>query len=339
MKNQILAALLCRAMIAVSCKKESSNPSPGNGDIVYIAGYQTDSVTGRTNSTVWKNGIATTNALAGSNHHYAYAIAVNGNDVYTAGFENQPSIWKCQVWKNGQHQYSLGDTYTHGNGIAVSGSDVIVAGRAYENPPLASYAIIWRNSSNVSILAFTNSSSTGCSAVMASGTDMYAAGSVNGEAKLWKNGTEQPLTNPSIPSTSVEVVGIDVEGTDVYVVGYGSGTNFRVWKNGIPTDINTNGEGYPTSIAVSGTDVYVGGYEKVAGKWVATYWKNGTAIHIGDASRHSFVRGMAIKGTTVYATGEQRDANNISDYAALWTNGSLSIIGKRNSGAKAIVVK
>lgn len=338
MKLKTLAVLLFSTLIAVSCKKEKTEPTETGG--VYIAGYQADSATSRDQATFWKNGVATTNQLPGNNSYYALAIALSGNDVYTTGYENGNTSSPCQVWKNGQHQYSLGDAYSnHGNGIAVSGSDVYVAGSTSENIPGNSYAVIWKNSNPSILTSLNNSNGTGCYAIKFSGADVYAAGAVNGVAKLWKNGTEQPLTNPAIASANVAVVGIAIEGANVYVVGYGGGTFFRVWKNGTPTDISTTGEGYPTSIAVNGTDVYVGGYEKNAGKWVATYWKNGTAVNIGDPTRNSFVRGIAVKGTDIYAVGEQRDANDIAAYAAMWKNGTLEIIGKRRSRATAIEVK
>lgn len=347
MKFKIFVAVLCSTIIiAVSCKNENTEPAEIGG--VFIAGYQTDSTTSRQESTVWKNGVPTINQLSGGNSHFALAIAVSGNDIYTTGYENRGTNLPGQVWKNGQHQYSLGDAYSnYGQGIAVSGTNVIVAGRAYDNSPIYSYAIVWRNNSatnnnnnDASILATTaNSASTGCYAVAISGTDEYVVGNENTEARLWKNGVSQPLANPPSSSTSVTVVGVAVEGSDVYVVGYINGDSFRIWKNGSPTDYSTNGEGYPSSIAVSGTDVYVGGYEKINGKWVATYWKNGTPVRLGDPARNSFVRGMALKGSDVYAVGEQRDANDIFEYAALWKNNALTLIGKRRSRATAIVVK
>lgn len=338
MNFKALSVLLCSTLIAVSCKKEKTEPA--ETETVYIAGYQADSVTSRDQATFWKNGVATTNQLPGNNSYYALAIAVTNNDIYTTGYENNGTTSPCQVWKNGQHLYSLGDAARNfGNGIAVSGSDVYVAGSTSENIPGYSYAVIWKNSIATPLTSFNNSNGTGCYAIKISGTDVYAAGAVNGIAKLWKNGIEQPLTNPTIPSANVTVVGIAIEGANVYVAGYGGGDFFRVWKNGNPTDINTSGEGYPTSITVNGIDVYVGGYEKIAGKWVATYWKNGTAVNIGDPSRHSFVRGIAVKGNDVYAAGEQRDAGGISDYAAMWKNGTIEIIGKRRSRATSIVVK
>ena len=54
---------------------------------------------------------------------------------------------------------------------------------------------------------------------------MYLAGSENGGARIWKNGTAQNLSNGGIATS------VTLSGSDVYVSG-SSGRVAIVWKNG-----------------------------------------------------------------------------------------------------------
>jgi hypothetical protein len=334
MKKQLSLIALAIVVIFSSCKKEKAVTEPPTN--VYIAGTQWDTITGRDKSCVWKDGNLTVNTLAGNNNHYAHAITVSGNDVYTTGFENRPSEWKCHVWKNGQQQYSLGDGYSYGNAIAVSGNDVYVAGFAYVQTPLTRYAMLWKNSTGpVSILA-SGASGNEATAIAISGNDVYVGGEDNGTPNIWKNGVALTLNN----AAGCYITGIAVEGTDVYAVGYtASPVRIRYWKNGNSVDIATAGTTFANAIAISNGDVYIAGSDYSGSKIVAKYWKNGVAVTLGDGIRHSKANAIAIKGTDVYVAGEVTAANNIIDYATVWKNGVPITIGYQNSNAKAIVVK
>jgi hypothetical protein len=337
MKIKIIVAILLGFTAQTSCKKDKT---PVNGETtVYIAGYQRDTIQGNDASGVWKNGNFTANTLPAIGSHYAHALAVNGNDVFTTGYENTVTGWKCHVWKNGQKQYSLGDGYSVGNGLALAGNDVYVAGRAYESTPLTNYAMLWKNTSPATILTSTNTHYTTASAIVVVGSDVYVAGTESGATRLWKNGTNMPLSNASVAGSSFEVSAMAVFGNDVYVVGNTNGSFIRYWKNGNSNDIPITTQAFATSIFINNNDVYIGGYEIANGKAYATYWKNGVAVRVGASDRVTFARGIAIKDNDVYVVGEQRDANNISDYAAMWKNGQLSLIGTRGSSARAIVIK
>jgi hypothetical protein len=340
MKKQImLLAFACVTLFAACKKGKDTQPPevivPPIPVDVYVAGTQPDSSTGRETSGVWKNGIFTANTLTGNNAHYSYALAVSGTDVYTTGFENTPAMWRCHVWKNGLHQYSLGDGYSLGNGIAVNGADIYVAGYAYESTPMR-YAIQWKNSNGpVNILAAT-AGSTEATAVTTSGTDVYVAGKENNTGKIWKNGIALALSN----ATGCTVTSIAVDGADVYAAGYtNSPARVRYWKNGNAIDIATAGSAFGNAIAVVNGDVYVAGTDLSGSKPIAKYWKNGTETALGDGIRTSKANGIAVKGNDVYVTGELQGANNITDFAVVWKNGQLTTIGRANSQARAIVVK
>jgi hypothetical protein len=334
MKKQISFAALACIILFTSCKKDKT-PEVIPTTSVYITGHQWDSVSGLDKSGVWKNGAFTVNALNSNRSHYGHAIAVSGNDVYTTGYENTPTMWKCHVWKNGLYQYSLGDGYSLGSGIAVMGGDVYVAGYAYEPSPVNRYAMLWKNNSTVNILA-SNVSTAEASAIAASGTDVYVAGRENNTGKIWKNGTALTLNN----AAGCTITAIAIEGTDVYAAGYTDAPlRVRYWKNGNSVDITTPGSAFANAIAVANGDVYIAGIDISGPKAIATYWKNGVAVTLGDGIRNSRANGIAIKGTDVYVAGEVQGANNLSDYATIWKNGQATTIGLQNSRAKAIAVK
>jgi hypothetical protein len=332
MKNLILAVLFSGALFTVSCKKHKDDPNPKSLN-VYVAGVQMDPGSGREMSTVWKNGTPQTDALVGNRSYYAHAIAVSGNDVYTTGYENTPTHWQCHVWKNGQGHYQLGTGYSYGKGIAVSGTDIYVAGNTYDGTPSGHSAVLWKNNTAVNIIATGNS--TVANAMVIAGSDIYVGGKESGDGRIWKNGISLPLNNAS----GYEISTIAVSGTDVYASGYSAASTIRYWKNGAFTDITTAGPAFISAMAVYNNDVYLAGWELVAGKAVAKYWKNGTAVILGDGVRNSIANGIAIKDNDVYVVGNVQGATNLSDYATLWKNGQATTIGTINSRAHAIAVQ
>lgn len=335
MKKQISFAALVFITLFTSCKKDKT-PEVIPVTNVYVTGHQWDSVSGLDKSGVWKNGVFTVNALNSNRSHYGYAIAVSGNDVYTTGYENAPTMWKCHVWKNGLYQYSLGDGYSLGAGIAISGADIYVAGYAYDPSPYNRYAMLWKNNNSTSNVLAASANYAEASAVAVSGTDVYVAGKLNDDAKIWKNGVALTLSN----TTGCTITSIAAEGNDVYAAGY-TNTPLRVryWKNGISTDIVTTGLAYANAITVVNGDVYLAGNIISGSTSIATYWKNGAAVTLGDGIRNSRANGIAVKGTDVYVAGEVQGVNNFSNYATIWKNGQATTIGTANSEAKAILAK
>jgi len=328
-----LFVLLTGIVLFASCKKDKDAVTGIQTD-VYVAGSHWDPVTGLDKSAVWKNGTLSANTLSSNYRHYANAIAINGNDIYTTGFENRPSEWKCHVWKNGQHQYELGDVFSFGNGIAISGNDVYVAGGTNEGPGI-NRSMLWKNTDASGINILATGPGIQATSVVVSGSDVYVCGQDASSAKIWKNGIAILLSN----STSCYVNELAIDGADVYAAGYTNSSVIRYWKNGISTDISTPGLAYANAITISNGDVYIAGQEIVAGKGIAKYWKNGVAVTLGDGVRHSRANGIAVKGTDVYVCGEIQGSTNLSDYATLWKNGQATTIGLQNSRATAIVIK
>lgn len=195
----------------------------------------------------------------------ASSIAVSGNDVYVSGSQyeqlSQIGGWSnvfAEYWKNGNLvKLTDGSKNTYTSSIAVSGTDVYVAGDDI----------------------------------------VYAPGSdIEGVAKYWKNGTLVNLTDGStaaeansiaVSGTDVYVAGTQWDGnsiqySDGYTV-YHHNPIAKYWKNGKPVNL-TDGSKWAEakSIVVSGTDVYVAGFEG----GVAKYWKNGSPVILGDVSRN-----------------------------------------------------
>ncbi|MBP6588521.1 MAG: hypothetical protein KA229_00360 [Chitinophagaceae bacterium] len=332
--KKIIPPVLLVTLILISCKKNTDIVA--DDPIVYVAGQQADSVSGRSQSTVWKNGVPTTNQLSGNRSHYAQAIAVSGNDVYTTGFENQIGQWKCQVWKNGNFQYSLGSGYSYGNGIAVSGSDIYVTGGGYVSSPRNYSAMLWKNQSDASTTLASNSSEAVGNAIAISGTDVYVAGDDNNNATIWKNGTALTLNN----AAGLPLSCLAIADGNVYAAS-SNGSLIRYWKNETPTDINiTPGwYGFVNGIAVDGNDIYLCGWEYNGTVGIAKYWKNGIPVTISDGIRTARANAIAIKNNVIYIAGEVQGANNSSDYATVWKNGVPTTIGFINSRAFAIIVK
>lgn len=335
MRIQLASVLLPVLMLATSCRKDKDTPEDFSG--VYIAGMQKDSVTGIDRACYWKNGNITFNALPeGNANYFANAIAVNGGDVYTTGYANLPSSWRCQVWKNGQRLYSLGDGYSEGKAIAVAGTDIYVGGMLYEAPStwIASY---WKNQNPFTSLGISGNSAR-VTGMTVSGSNIYAVGNIGSSGKLWKNGTEVGLPN----ATGADLVAVTSSGTDVYVTGNVGVRTIRYWKNSNHTDITVpvGLQIFVFGIAVEGNDVYVCGREINNSVNIAKYWKNGNEVVLGDGIKNSVAHAIAVKNGKVYVAGSStKTPNSFIDYATVWENGVANVIGGRISRPTAIVVK
>jgi hypothetical protein len=183
-----------------------------SGNDAYVAGYSRYGV--RTVAKYWKNGIAT---ILGDSASYAICMAVSGTDVHVLGYEDGNAVY----WTNGvPHILQSGSPNPAVAGIAVSGTDVYVAGNSFG-------PFYWKNQTPIFLTdSFSTASS---SAIAVSGTDVYVAGygeDTNGTlyAMYWKNSTPVTLGKG-------QAFSIAVSGANVYVAGY-SGPEAVYWKNG-----------------------------------------------------------------------------------------------------------
>ena len=195
-----------------------------SGTDVYVAGFSRYG--NRTVAKYWKNGIAT---ILGDSASYAICLAASAAEVYVLGYEDGNAVY----WSGGSpHILQSGTSVPAVAAIAVSGSDVYVAGNSFA-------PMYWKNQTPVFLTDSFSTAST--SAITVSGTDVYVAGygqDAGGTlyAMYWKNGI--PITLGKGQGFSIAV-----SGTDVYVAGY-SGPEAVYWKNGQLVSLAQRGQAY-----------------------------------------------------------------------------------------------
>ena len=329
--------LLCCALVFTACKKHDHG-APAIGSLtppkatVFVLGQSGDT------TKYWKNGIGTVLAGPAGTFGGAQSMSVNGADVYAAGSADaSPSSGMAEVWKDGTASTLPNSTGNAGAvSITVSGGDVFVAG-------VTSYPL----TSNV---PYTTMSA-----------NYPPAGTV---ATVWKNGVAMNLPgngyiglaggNANV-DYSEYVSGILVAGTDVYVAGgshqyvQGVDSSFqfsKFWKNGVAVNLtkglvdSSRGQvtGYPvtTGIFVAGNDVYVAGSLTGTAAAAALYWKNGTALLLGQSGFPSGASSVFVAGSDVYVAGFVD--SNATSYATYWKNGAKVTLGPNSRGGVASAI-
>ncbi len=295
-----------------------SSGAAGTTD-VYIAGYVNSSLP---IAGYWKNGVPV--ALSdGSKSAVAYAVTVSGGDVYVAGYEEDGDSYVtnlgvvakyrvAKVWKNGTTiRLSDGKYHAEAHAVAVSGTDVYVAGReATTHSGTGGYsgysvAKIWRNGVGTALgpaVGFSQASS-----IALVGSDVYIAGyqqagSTHQTAVYWKNGTVVFLTDGA---TVAEATGIAILGPDVYISGHqetAAGTKIaKQWKNGVPTTLSNGLQSdWGTGIALNGTDILVSGSQGYA----AMLWQNAQPIPLtSDTSAVAQTLAVTVSAGNVWLCG------------------------------------
>lgn len=259
-------------------------------------------------------------------------------DVYVAGYEfNDSSSGFAKYWKNGTAVTLGAGTAGYATSIAVSGSDVYVAG--IQGGSTTDVATYWKNGVPVSLTDGVNRGFA--HSIFVDGNDVYVAGaeiiSINGSfglvAKYWKNGVPVALTDGKDPAEAMSIL---VSGTDVYVAGYENKTTqvspnlfvteavAKYWKNGVATDLSDGlSFAMANSIVLSGNDVYVAGQkcQTVNSSCdVATYWKNGTPVPL-TTQTPSYASSIVVSGSSVYVAGNTAGAPSFGD---LWKDGGFT---------------
>lgn len=296
---------------------------------------------------------ANISGLTAGTTYYVRAFATNsagtayGNEIsFTTSTGCQPKIYVSgwhdvinpsgnirtpKVWTNTTGSYVEAPLpFTAGmpaevGGIAVSGTDVYVAGK--EN----SLATLWKNGikSGLSPAPTPPSFFEGtATSVFVDGTDVYVAGTYANNATVWKNGVPTTVGTSTFASVATSVF---VSGTDVYVTGYnyetvGPNTVMiaTVWKNGVKTSLSNGAvDAVANGVFVSGSDVYVVGNDGNTAK----IWKNGVGTPLSvSGSNRAYANGIFVIGTDVYVAGTEDDGNSINSYAKYWKNGTGTLL-------------
>ena len=200
--------------------------------------------------------------------------------------------------------------------------DVYVAGWEREDP------MLWKNGEPTKLPQKDEGSVA--TAVFVSGNDVYVAGleSVYYGAQdqenptryvgaFWKNGVISRFTDLAGKADGIEVNGLFVSGSDVYVVGqdkFGEEPTAMLWKNGIAEPLSDGSKpARANSVFVSGNDVYVVGSDSRT----ATLWKNGVAEKLTNGSNPTFARSVFVSGNDIYVVGDEERGSKV--VATLWT--------------------
>ncbi len=198
------------------------------GEDVYVAGNEV----GVANKVIlWKNGVQT---ILPSSYDYAevgsMTISETG-DIYVAGYDNGPVIWKNGV----KMSETLGDSATQLLGICLNGSDIYCSGYRSDSNDMYR-AMVWKGTQATELTDGTTDCYGNAVWVSESG-DVYVAGNQSTSPKkalFWKNGASEALTSDSYKA--FDVLGFE---SDIYVVGQISTGSFPfgtqkavVWKNG-----------------------------------------------------------------------------------------------------------
>ncbi len=332
-----LILLMSFSLMISSCKKKEATP-PAIPDDVYIAGNFTDD--GKAYPAYWKNG---EKKPLGTSEGQVEAIAVNGANVYAVGYVSSKS-GQIILWKNGNAiKVTLdAEPSAYAYAIAVSGTDVYVAGRQLETSTQKYFPKYWKidTSTNPATVMSTplgkgppNNTESRANAIAVSANQVYISGyAYNGSnyiVVLWKgDGTYIPLTLGQYNAFSY---GIAISGSDVYIGGSEAGTA-KYWEyNGLSAatshDIGTAGKsqaGEINCIAVNDSKVYMAWYDYSGTLGKAMHWNNGTKIPLSTGSAvNEETYSIAVAGNNVYVAG-RFDADPAGGYnfrSILWKNG------------------
>ena len=239
--EQITIAVIWKNGVATKLTDGSSEADARSISIsqhnVYVSGYINNS-----QAAYWKNGVVTQLA----NSAVANSIAVEGSNVYAAGFifDTQISSNQAVYWTNGAPKECLGPNgesfdyigYLPGSasGMTVNDNNVYITGYAGGGK-------YWKNGTEVDL---NNGYFSYPFAIAVNGNDVYIAGETDtptlastSSATFWKNGVAFSLS-PGSSSSHANAIALDR--SDVYIAGQADG-NAVYWKNGSKVQLAANG--------------------------------------------------------------------------------------------------
>lgn len=322
-KIRLALSVFLTGAIVLSCTYNDLEPNKN----VYVVGY-TYTPGALSVAAYWKNGTLT-RLPSGSG---ATDVDVSGSHVYIAGSNNMNVVY----WKDTMEVTIPGEPHVlaSAGAMAVSGSDVYLAGHEEDLFTDANRIVYWKNGVKT-ILANSNyyASLTG---IAVSGSDVHASGYLidanwNVTPAYWKNGVQTLLSNAGSYTTS-----ITLNGSDVYVTGvtskhisyYFTGC---YWKNGELVTLATpdSWSSEASALTVSGSDVYVVGsiqnYVNNTNNYAVVYWKNGVMTQLSEVCRTASGASIAVSGRDLYVAGTVSSGSDI--LATVWKNGEATTLG------------
>jgi hypothetical protein len=304
---------------------------------VYIAG----TVGGY--ATIWKNGVATT-LSHGERSTVASGLTLSGNDIYVSGNEFNDYVPGTgytgtesipRVWKNGvTTALTDGARYAFASAVAVSGSDVYVAGYAV-NGAGRRVATLWKN--GIATALADGAIDTEAKKVLVSDNDVYVAvqqrTNTTTNIMVWKNGVATLIGEAGADNF---VSSLAVAGGNVYVGGdilrpSQFGVRAMYWKNGTPIELDNTPGSLLTSLLVANGTVYASG--RIGSS--AASWSNGLSSTLNRIQ--SRADGIALAGNDVYVVGVQSPSEFDMD-AMVWKNGEEAFLTDRAVASQAVAV-
>jgi hypothetical protein len=354
MKKVNYVAALIGIISTCSCQKEINSTSTKQVTAtlfsettiiknVYVAGFENN---GKHDvAKYWKNGQAVS-LTNGFQNATANAIFVSAGNTYVAGDENNGKHFVAKYWKNGQAiNLTDGTRDAFATSVYVVGNDVYVAGNEYiGNHYVAKY---WKNKIPVTL----DTKDSWANSIFIYGTTVFVAGSeFNGThdlAKYWKNGQIVGVFG----TVRAVAYGIFFSNSNLYVLGDELASTGSVLhgphylkNNQLVNCAASPGDQYPhaSGLFVYANNVFTAGYQWNGQHEVATYWKNGQPIIVGNTSIDNELRSVFVSGSDVFLAGNQYNGSNPYRVtrAQFIKNGQVTLLtnGLKNASANSIFV-
>lgn len=235
------------------------------------------------NTVLWKNGVKQNLNSSPVPRWFMKGkdvdLAINSNnDVFVLGRDGATNAGDYSIWKNGTRIIELSDNINlniYPSKIAAKDNDVYVCGHT-EGSSTPRKAALWKNG----VLQNLNTTALYANCVSVSDNNDVYVGLADG-TYLKNNTTQAPLFSAA-GNDANRIYDIVCVGTDVYTLGYTSGNETVIWKNGTPlynltTATTSYLNVYSQSLFISGNDVFTSGVLSGGGSsTAAVIFKNGT---------------------------------------------------------------
>jgi hypothetical protein len=313
-----------KATITATTKYAQGSANISVGPDIYVAG-QIDGI-----NTLWKNGkIFWTDNKTG----ILGKILVSGSTIYMPVGMVDGAARSAWLYTDGTGE-QLSTAYSEAYAIALSGSDIYVAGFESDEAGNAMPAL-WTNG----VIQYLGTDTGFANDVTVDGSNIYVAGSVGiypQYATVWENGRQTQLSSFNSSATAVQVV----NGT-VYVCGAESDESYTqhatLWVDGVAEHLHAE---YARSSAMfvdaNGT-AYVTGYYGTSDEATGTYytktvvWHNGEETALNAVGTNANSRGIYVSNGVVYVVGIQQKVTNAALYEAmLWIDGVATPLESSN---------
>lgn len=289
------------------------------------------------------------------------ALAVIGTDLYAGGLfstaggvtANRIAKWDGAAWS------AMGLFAATGgiNTLAVSGTTLYAGGYFFstgpQNNPESVINVAKWDGSKWSYLGSGTGSSNAVQTLVASGTDLYAAGlSAAGsgappKVSKWNGTSWSAVGTQTTWYGALAIYALAVNGTDLFVGGSVQGlgdpfnSNIAKWDGSALSQLYQGINGKVGTLAVSGSYLYAGGAFTAADGVVVNgiaRWDGATWTALGSGVNGS-VAAILVNGADVYVGGSFTTAGGVAaNRIAKWDGTAWSALGQGMSGTGSVSV-